>query len=118
MALAAEAAPQFTSIDVTAHSSEGALAALYVLENAKEDKILNQVLYTFACPPWSATRPLSQLLALGLTPWRIVNDPDLVPKAPGEIFGYEHIGEEQAYDQPGSPRITRRAGTRWRPISP
>jgi hypothetical protein len=96
-----EAAPRFTSIDVTAHSLGGALATLYVLENAKEDKIPNQVLYSFASPMVGDATFAAAFDALGLTSWRIVNEPDLVPKAPGEFFGYEHIGVEQAYDSTG-----------------
>jgi hypothetical protein len=96
-----EAAPRFTSIDVTAHSLGGALATLYVLENAKEDKIPNQVLYTFASPMVGDATFVAAFDALGLNSWRIVNEPDLVPKAPGEFFGYEHIGVEQAYDSTG-----------------
>ena len=96
-----EATPRFTSIDVTAHSLGGALATLYVLENAKEDKIPNQVLYTFASPMVGDATFAAAFDALGLTSWRIVNEPDLVPKAPGEFFGYEHVGVEQAYDSTG-----------------
>jgi Lipase (class 3) len=96
-----EAAHRFTSIDVTAHSLGGALATLYVLENAKEDKIPNQVLYTFASPMVGDTVFAAAFDALGLTSWRIVNEPDLVPKAPGEFFGYQHIGVEKAYDSTG-----------------
>ena len=110
--------PRFTSIDVTAHSLGGALATLYVLENAKEDKIANQVLYTFASPMVGDATFAAAFDALGLTSWRIVNEPDLVPKAPGEFLGYQHIGVEKPTTQPGSPRRTRRAGTPWRPISP
>ena len=96
-----EAAPRFTSIDVTAHSLGGALATLYVLENAKDDKIPNQVLYTFASPMVGDATFAAAFDALGLTSWRIVNEPDLVPKAPGEILGYVHIGVEQSYDSTG-----------------
>ena len=86
---------------MTAHSLGGALATLYVLENAKEDKIPNQVLYTFASPMVGDATFAAAFDALGLTSWRIVNEPDLVPKAPGEFFGYEHIGVEKAYDSTG-----------------
>ena len=96
-----EAAPRFTSIDVTAHSLGGALATLYVLENAKDDKIPNQVLYTFASPMVGDATFAAAFDALGLTSWRIVNEPDLVPKAPGEILGYEHIGVAQSYNSTG-----------------
>jgi hypothetical protein len=96
-----EAAPRVTSIDVTAHSLGGALATLYVLENAKEDNIPNQVLYTFASPMVGDATFVAAFDALGLTSWRIVNEPDLVPKAPGEFFGYEHVGVEKAYDSTG-----------------
>ncbi|MBW0002731.1 MAG: DUF1906 domain-containing protein [Hyphomicrobiales bacterium] len=96
-----EAAPRFTSIDVTAHSLGGALATLYVLENAKEDKIPNQVLYTFASPMVGDETFATAFDALGLTSWRIVNEPDLVPNAPGEILGYKHVGVEQAYNSIG-----------------
>jgi glycoside hydrolase-like protein/lipase (class 3) len=95
---AVDAAIQLNSIDVTAHSLGGALVTLYVLENAKDDKIPNQVLYTFASPMVGDATFAAAFDALGLTSWRIVNEPDLVPKAPGEILGYKHIGVEQAYD--------------------
>jgi hypothetical protein len=100
-ARAAGAPIQLNSIDVTAHSLGGALATLYVLENAKGDKIPNQVLYTFASPMVGDPTFAAAFDALGLTSWRIVNEPDLVPKAPGEFLGYKHIGAEQAYDSTG-----------------
>jgi hypothetical protein len=99
--LTAAAALQLNSIDVTAHSLGGALATLYVLENAKDDKIPNQVLYTFASPMVGDATFAGAFDALGLTSWPIVNKPDLVPKVPGEILGYQHIGVEQAYDSTG-----------------
>jgi hypothetical protein len=96
-----EATPRFTSIDVTAHSLGGALATLYVLDNAKEDRVPNQVLYTFASPMVGDAAFAEAFDALGLTSWRIVNEPDLVPKVPGEFLGYQHIGVQKAYDSTG-----------------
>ena len=92
---------QFNSIDVTAHSLGGALATLYVLENAKDDKIPNQVLYTFASPMVGDPTFAAAFDALGLTSWRIVNTQDLVPQLPSGLLGYKHIGVEQAYDSTG-----------------
>jgi hypothetical protein len=65
-ARASGASPQFTSIDVTAHSLGGALATFYVLKNAKEDKIPNQVLYTFASPMVGDATFTAAVDALGL----------------------------------------------------
>ncbi len=96
-----EGLPRITSIDVTAHSLGSALATLYVLENAKEDKIANQTLYTFASPMVGDATFAAAFDALQLTSWRIVNQPDLVPKAPGEFLGYQHIGVEKRYNSTG-----------------
>lgn len=95
---AAGAPPQYTSIDVTAHSLGSALATLYVLDNAKNDKIPNRILYTFASPMVGDATFTAAFDALGLTSWRIVNKQDLVPMALGQLLGYQHIGVEQLYN--------------------
>jgi predicted chitinase len=92
---------QLNSIEVAAHSLGGALATLYVLDNAKNDKIPNQVLYTFASPMVGDATFAAAFDGLGLTSWRIVNKQDLVPQLPSEFFGYKHVGVEQAYDSTG-----------------
>jgi pimeloyl-ACP methyl ester carboxylesterase len=78
-------APSAT-VDVTGHSLGAALTTLYTMENARSDKISNPLLCTFASPLVGDATFAAAFNGLGLTSWRIVNAPDLVPKLPPEIF--------------------------------
>ncbi|WOJ88910.1 lipase family protein [Methylocapsa polymorpha] len=91
----AEAATPSTSIAVTAHSLGAALATLYVLDNAYNERIHNPTIYTFASPRVGDLTFARAFNALHLTSWRIDNLPDLVPYVP---LGFTHVDTLQQYD--------------------
>jgi hypothetical protein len=62
------------------------------------------LLCTFASPRVGDTAFANAFNALGLTSWRIVNVPDLVPKLPPEFFGFSHVDALQSYDSTGGIR--------------
>jgi hypothetical protein len=43
---------------------------------------------------------------LPLTSWRVVNQPDIVPKLPPELFGFSHVGIEALFDSSKTTRAT------------
>jgi hypothetical protein len=90
--------PATASIAVVGHSLGSALATLYTMENAKGDQIHNPILCTFASPRVGDANFVAAFSTLPLTSWRIVNEPDIVPKQPPELVGFRHIGVEQKYD--------------------
>jgi hypothetical protein len=96
------------SIEITGHSLGAALATLYTLENALTEKIPNPGLCTFASPFVGDSTFASAFNGLGLTSWRIVNTPDIVPKLPPEILGFAHINTLQLYNSSGNvqPSLT------------
>jgi hypothetical protein len=87
----AEAFPAGARIVVVAHSLGAALATLYVVENMKKHAIPNPLVCTFASPRVGDQTFVSTFNGLGLTSWRIVNAPDLVPNVPPDIWGYRHV---------------------------
>ncbi len=98
------AAPEPT-IEVTGHSLGAPLATYYVAENALVDKIRNPVLYTFASPRVGDRDFVDVFNSLGLTSWRIVNKPDIVPRLPPALF-FQHVNAEKSYDSSVSVRPT------------
>ncbi|MGO9443511.1 MAG: lipase family protein [Thiobacillaceae bacterium] len=103
-AVASARAAGFTSaasIDITGHSLGAALATLYTLENARTNQISNPVLCTFASPLVGDSTFAAAFNGLGLTSWRIVNAPDLVPKIPSEFLGFTHVDTLQLYSSTG-----------------
>jgi hypothetical protein len=104
----ATAADASGSIEITGHSLGAALATLYTLENAMIDKIPNPGLCTFASPFVGDSAFAAAFDGLGLTSWRIVNAPDIVPKLPPEILGFTHINTLQLYNSSGKvqPSLT------------
>jgi hypothetical protein len=90
------------SIEITGHSLGAALATLYTLENALTDKIPNPGLCTFASPFVGDSTFAGAFNGLGLTSWRIVNSPDIVPNLPPEILGFTHINTLQLYNSSGN----------------
>ena len=96
------------SIEVTGHSLGAALATLYTLENAFTNKIPNPGLCTFASPFVGDSTFASAFDGLGLTSWRIVNAPDIVPNLPPEILGFTHVNTLQLYNSSGKvqPSLT------------
>jgi kumamolisin len=102
-ARAAGAAPGPTeTLDVVGHSLGSALATLYVMENASDDKIPNPVLYTFASPMVGDATFVAAFNKLGVNSWRIVNQPDVVPMLPSGLLGYQHVAAERSYNSSGT----------------
>ena len=89
------------SVEVAGHSLGAALATLYTLENAYTGKINNPVLCTFASPAVGDSTFAAAFNGLGLTSWRVVNAPDLVPKLPPQILGFTHVDSLQPYSSTG-----------------
>jgi triacylglycerol lipase len=94
------------SVDVTGHSLGAALATLYTLENARTDQISNPLLCTFASPLVGDSTFAAAFNALGLTSWRIVNAPDLVPMLPPQFLGFAHVNTEQRFNSTGKVNST------------
>jgi hypothetical protein len=74
---------------------------LYVMENARTDQVPTPALCTFASPFVGDSAFVAAFNALQLTSWRIVNEPDIVPKLPPEIFGFRHVDMEQRFSSIG-----------------
>jgi hypothetical protein len=98
--LQAEAPSAAMSIEVTGHSLGSALATLYVAENANAGLVTTPLICTFASPRVGDPTFATQFGRLGITSWRIVNEPDLVPKLP--FLGFQHVEVEHAYNSGGS----------------
>jgi kumamolisin len=97
-------APGFAAaaaIEVAGHSLGAALATLYTLDNAYTGKINNPALCTFASPAVGDSTFATAFNGLGLTSWRVVNAPDLVPKLPPQILGFTHVNSLQPYSSTG-----------------
>ncbi len=85
------AAAPAVSISVTGHSLGSALACLYVLENAKVNKLPTPLVCTFASPRVGDRTFVNAFNGLKLTSWRFAIDQDLVPQLPPEAFGFRHV---------------------------
>jgi len=90
------------TVDVTGHSLGGALATLYVMENALTEQITNPLLCTFASPAVGNSTFVTTFNGLRLTSWRIFNMPDLVPKLPPALLGFAHVDAGQRVDSTGT----------------
>ncbi|MBV8575548.1 MAG: lipase family protein, partial [Acetobacteraceae bacterium] len=90
---------------VVGHSLGSALATLYTLENAHEDRVRHPLLCTFASPRVGDDAFVAAFSALPLTSWRIVNKPDVVPMLPPEIGGFAHVPQEIAYDSLSTTKL-------------
>ena len=86
-----KAAAPPVAISVTGHSLGSALACLYVLENAKTNKLPTPIVCTFASPRVGDRAFVTAFNGLGLTSWRFAIDQDLVPQLPPEPFGFRHV---------------------------
>jgi kumamolisin len=93
--------PAGASVEVTGHSLGAALATLYAIENACTNKITNPAICTFASPRVGDANFVSAFNALGLTSWRIANQPDVVPTLPPKSFGFAHVNTLQKYSSTG-----------------
>jgi Lipase (class 3) len=91
---AVAAAPK--SVTVAAHSLGSALATLYVADNSLTKKVQTPLLCTLASPRVGDYTFATNFNNLGIASWRIVNEPDLVPKLP--IFPFWHIDVEHDYN--------------------
>jgi hypothetical protein len=84
--------PEFV---VTGHSLGGALATLYVAENSISPKNRIRLICTFASPFVGDDDFASKFDALKIPSWRIVNEPDVVPKVPSlsliPPLAYKHV---------------------------
>ncbi len=92
----AEAPGAKKSITVAGHSLGSALATLYVAENSVKQLVQTPLLCTLASPrvgDWTFKTTFDKL---GIPSWRIVNEPDVVPRVP--FFGFWHINTEYEYD--------------------
>jgi hypothetical protein len=84
------------SVTVAGHSLGSALATLYVADNSVKKKVETPLLCTLASPrvgDWTFKTTFDNL---GIPSWRIVNEPDVVPRVP--LFGFWHINTEHEYD--------------------
>lgn len=97
-----------SSVAVTGHSLGAALGTLYIMENAAKQRINTPIFCTFASPRVGDAVFVKAFDALGLTSWRIVNAPDIVPNVPPDFLGYQHIGQLQLFDSTGK--------VRWSPL--
>ena len=86
-----KAAAPPVAISVTGHSLGSALACLYVLENAKTNKLPTPIVCTFASPRVGDRAFVTAFNGLGLTSSRFAIDQDLVPQLPPEPFGFRHV---------------------------
>jgi triacylglycerol lipase len=93
-------------IVVTGHSLGAAPCTLYVVENASKKLIVDPTVCTFASPRVGNATFANAYNALGLTSWRIVNAPNLVPNIPPDIFGYVRVDKEYLFSSAGKVRST------------
>jgi hypothetical protein len=91
---------------VVAHSLGAALATLYVVDNMNHHNVSNPLVYTFASPRVGDQTFVNTFNGFGLTSWRIVNAPDLVPNVPPDIWGYRHVDQLALVDSSGEVQPT------------
>ncbi len=96
----AETPSPVMSIEVTGHSLGGALATLYVAENTAAGHATIPRICTFASPRVGDPTIATQFDQLEISSWRIVNEPDLVPKLP--FLGFQHVETEYTYNSGNS----------------
>jgi Lipase (class 3) len=89
-----------SSVEVTGHSLGGALATLYVAENAAAGLLTTPLICTFASPRVGDPVFATKFDQLGITSWRIVNEPDIVPKLP--FLGFSHVETSYTYNSASS----------------
>jgi hypothetical protein len=85
------------SITVTGHSLGSALATLHVADNSQQPQPAQiPLICTFASPRVGDYTFKTTFNNLGIPSWRVVNEPDLVPRLP--FFGFWHVDTEFLYD--------------------
>jgi Lipase (class 3) len=93
-------ADKSAQIEVTGHSLGAALATIYVAENSHGPNATIPLICTFASPRVGDHDFASKFDQLGITSWRIVNQPDIVPTLP--FLGFWHVGTEYLYNSASS----------------
>jgi hypothetical protein len=94
-----EAAPSLGSaatFTVAGHSLGGALATLYVAQNAATTSAKTPTICTFASPRVGDPVFATKFNELGLTSWRVANELDVVPKLP--FLGFDHVDTLYEYN--------------------
>jgi hypothetical protein len=86
---------------VTGHSLGGALATLFVMENAHKNKAFDISMCCTFASPHVGTKEFARIFdLLPIESWRIVNEHDLVPKLPPHIpiiLEYDHVDTEYVF---------------------
>ncbi|MBV8066674.1 MAG: hypothetical protein JO113_01770 [Candidatus Eremiobacteraeota bacterium] len=98
--------PATAALIVTGHSLGAALLTLYVLDNVTNYGIRSPLFCSFASPRVGDSAFVEAFNALGLTSWRIVNAPDIVPNLPPDVFGYRHVDVLSLFDSTGKVQST------------
>lgn len=81
-----------TSFTVAGYSMGGALATLHAVVLAERNFSVDT--YLFASPMVGNAAFVKTYNALVQNSYRIVNQPDIVPKLPGILLGYEHVNTQ------------------------
>ena len=76
------------TVSVAGHSLGSALATLYVLDNAKTNRLTNPLICTFASPRVGDATFVAAFNGLGLTSWRFDNDPTSCPSCRRRPSGF------------------------------
>ena len=97
-AMAHVLSPRPPEVVVVGHGLGGALATLYAVDNAHDERLANPLLCTFASPRVGDAGFVAAFEALRLTSWRVVNAPDVVPMLPPESAGFGHVGRAVPLD--------------------
>ena len=95
-----------TTITVTGHSLGGALANLAGVWTAAHYPQFSLELYTFAAPMTGDKSFVTTFDSLVANNFRIFNEPDIVPKVPSALLGYEQVGggiELNSHNYPNLP---------------
>ena len=96
LAMTREGATAPVTVSAVGHSLGSALATLFVSDNHRTRFKNAPLLCTFASPFVGDAAFAQSFDALGITSWRIVNSPDVVPKLPP--FEYEHVQVAEPID--------------------
>lgn len=98
------------SVIVTGHSLGAALCTLYAIEHVAKKQSGLPMVCTFASPRVGDANFVKAFNVFGLTSWRIVNAPDIVPNTPPDILGYAHVDVESLFD---SKNLVRWSPSCW-----
>ncbi|CDY09593.1 BnaC05g23260D [Brassica napus] len=95
------------SLTVTGHSLGGALALMNAYEAARDVPELsgNVSVISFGAPRVGNLAFKERMNSLGVKVLRVVNKQDIVPKLPGIVWVYRHVGTQLKLDVFSSPYI-------------